>query len=241
MEILSRMSTPIIRLQSADPPEPRSTRIPLAAARRWLAPAESEAGRPGAIEANPATPAVAVFFTQRAFVRCCAHAGSDLDNEMGGWLVGKWRCDRRSSEQFIIIEAILPAPHTRQGSAYLTFTQDTQLALHDALEQRYPGKELVGWYHTHPRMGVFLSSYDTWLHNHFFPAPYQVALVIEPHSASGGFFIRQPDGALDPRRFYGFYELCPASRRSIVHWRNLIDGAPGDSAASHNDGRVDGG
>lgn len=236
------MSTPTIRLQPADPPEPRSTRIPRAGTRRWLAPSENPAEKPGATETDPMAPAVAVFFTQRAFVRCCAHAGSDLDNEVGGWLVGKWRRDKRTGEQFIIVEATLPAPHTRHGSAYLTFTQDTQLALYEVMEERYPGKELVGWYHTHPRMGVFLSSYDTWLHNHFFPEPYQVALVIEPHSASGGFFIRQPDGALDPRRYFGFYELSPAGRRSIVHWRNLTNGPPDDPAAAIlDDGRVDGG
>ena len=46
-------------------------------------------------------------------------------------------------------------------------------------------------------MGIFLSSWDTWLHSHFFPEAWQVALVIEPYSKSGGFFIQQPDGALD--------------------------------------------
>lgn len=111
---------------------------------------------------------------------------------------------------------------TRQGSAYLTFTQETQVALHQTLEERFPKKELVGWYHTHPRMGVFLSEYDTWLHRNFFPELFQVALVIEPYSSSGGFFIRQPDGSLDPRRYYGFYELHNRKRRSVVHWRNIF-------------------
>ena len=235
------MSTPAIRLLPADPPAPRSARIPRGRARRWLAQFENGAAQPGLDEAVPASPAVAVFFTQRAFVRCCAHAGSDLDNEVGGWLVGKWRYDKRSGEQFIIVEAILPAPHTRHGSAYLTFTQDTQLTLYNQMKERHPGKELVGWYHTHPRMGVFLSSYDTWLHNNFFPEPFQVALVIEPFSASGGFFIRQPDGALDPRRYYGFYELCSPGRRSVVHWRNLAAGPPHTSTAAQEGGIIDGG
>ena len=86
------------------------------------------------------------------------------------------------------------------------------MALYEELKERYPDKELVGWYHTHPRMGIFLSEYDTWLHRNFFPEPYQVALVIEPHSATGGFFIRQPDGSLDPRQYFGFYELYQRNR-----------------------------
>jgi proteasome lid subunit RPN8/RPN11 len=170
-------------------------------------------------------PVVSVFVSQRAFVRFCAHAGSDLSNEVGGWLVGKWRADKVTGRQFVVVENSLPATLTRHGSAFLTFTQDTQVALYEALEERFPGKQLVGWYHTHPRMGVFLSEYDTWLHRNFFPEHYQVALVIEPYSATGGFFIRQTDGSLDARRYYGFYELHNRRRRSVMHWRNLYSEA----------------
>jgi proteasome lid subunit RPN8/RPN11 len=159
--------------------------------------------------------------TQRAYVRCCAHAGSDLNNEVGGALAGKWRADAQTGQPFIVIEAALPARHTRQSGSYVTFTQDSLVALHDDLDERHPGKELVGWYHTHPRMGVFLSGYDVWLHQHFFPNPWQVALVIEPYTSQGGFFIPHSDGRLDPRRYVGFYELSKNGRRTVVAWRNL--------------------
>jgi proteasome lid subunit RPN8/RPN11 len=214
MKILPRMTEPAIRLLPTDRLKPRRGHIPIGWARRWRSPLEPT-------ENEMWEPAVTVFVSQKAFVRVCAHAGSDLSNEVGGWLIGKWRADKESGEQFIIVEAILPAPHTRHGSAYLTFTQDTQVALHEELEQRYPGKELVGWYHTHPYIGVFLSEYDTWLHQNFFPELHQVALVIEPYSARGGFFIRQADGSLDPRHYFGFYEIHNRKKRSVVHWRNL--------------------
>jgi hypothetical protein len=70
-------------------------------------------------------------------------------------------------------------------------------------------------------MGIFLSHYDTWLHNNFFPEQWQVALVIEPHKKLGGFFIRQPNGGLDPARYFGFHELEGNPNWSIVHWNNL--------------------
>ncbi len=203
---------------SLTPPEssiPRGGRIPLGRAARWWSPHE----------ANGHETAVAVFISPRAFVRVCAHAGSDLENEVGGWLIGKWRADRLSGEQFIVIEYSLPARETRQGSAYLTFTQNSQVALYNEVQERYPDKDVVGWYHTHPRMGVFLSEFDTWMHLNFFPELHQVALVVEPYTASGGFFIRHPDGSLDSRRYYGFYELNNGRRRSVVHWRNLLSDA----------------
>ncbi len=201
-----------VRLAPLEEATPMGAPIPIRRARRWRSPYEN----PGA------KPCVTVFVTQRAYVRFCAHAGTDLDNEVGGGLVGRWRADPVSGEEFIVVEGVLPARHTRQGSTFLTFTQDTLVALHEELENRFPGKELVGWFHTHPRMGVFLSGYDVWLHEHFFPQPWQVALVIEPHSASGGFFIRQGDGRLDPHRYFGFYELARDGRgRNVIHWNNL--------------------
>jgi hypothetical protein len=77
-------------------------------------------------------------------------------------------------------------------------------------------------------MGVFLSHYDAWLHNHFFPEPWQVALVMEPYSEAGGFFVRQADGVLEPSRYYGFYELEDDTGETTLHWKNLQQAPTGD-------------
>lgn len=206
------MDSLLIKLSPENILEPRAAKIPHTRARRWWSPWEGDGHM-----AN-----VTVFMSQRTFVRVCAHSGSDLGNEVGGWLLGRWRRDRLTGQRFIVIDASLPAGHTRHGSAFLTFTQDTQVELRKQMEVRFPKKELVGWYHTHPRMGVFMSAYDTWLHSHFFPLDYQVALVIEPYSKNGGFFIRQSDGTLDPRLYFGFHELHNKRNRSVVYWRNLL-------------------
>jgi proteasome lid subunit RPN8/RPN11 len=152
------------------------------------------------------------------------HTSSELEYEVGGILVGKWCADSETARQYIVVAAVLPARFTQQGSVFLTFTQDSLVDIHAKIDEEYPGEEIVGWYHTHPRMGVFLSHYDTWLHYHFFPEAWQVALVIEPHTAIGGFFVRQADGVLDPSRYFGFYELDGNTGQSIVHWNNLQPG-----------------
>jgi len=207
-----------INLFPSEETRPRQAYMPDRRALRWRS----------IFESDDQQPVVRVFVTSRAFVRFCAHAGSDLDNEVGGWLVGKWRVNRLSQEQFVVVEAILPARYTHFGSAFLTFTQDSQIWLYNQLQSKYPNKELVGWYHTHPRMGVFLSEYDTWLHQNFFPEIYQVALVIEPHTQVGGFFIQDQHGNLDAHRYYGFYELNHGRKRSVVHWRNLVPESDND-------------
>lgn len=205
------MGEPRLRLLPNEPERVHTSRIPRASARRWRSAYEHEA----------VAPAVHVFMTQRSYVRVCAQAGSDLVNEVGGVLAGKWRLDANSGERFVVVEGVLPAEHTRHGSTYVTFTQDSLVGLNDALEARYPGKQMVGWYHTHPGMGVFLSSYDMWLHEHFFPEMWQFALVIDPHAQEAGFFIRSREGLLDSQRYYGFHELLDSKKRSIVHWENI--------------------
>ena len=45
-------------------------------------------------------------------VRVCAHAGSDLDNEVGGALVGQWRADHSTGRQYVVVEAAIRALHS---------------------------------------------------------------------------------------------------------------------------------
>ena len=207
------MMSPLIHLHPQEKPKAPNSRMPYRHAVAW---------RPNLGGSDGIKPAVSIFVTQKAFLGFCAHALTDLYNEVGGWMLGKWRTDGRSGEQFIVIDTVLPALHTQHGNAFLTFTQDSQVALYNLIQTEYPKKDLVGWFHTHPRMGVFLSAYDTWLHDHFFPEIWQVALVIEPFSNTGGFFIRQPDSRLDPRKYFGFNELVYKKDRSVVDWRNYV-------------------
>jgi proteasome lid subunit RPN8/RPN11 len=194
-----------------DNPVPATASMPLSSSRRWCSLHEE----PGF------EPHIRVFVAKLAYLCLAEHSASDLESEVGGILVGSWSVDAELRQEFIAIETALPARFTRQGSVYLTFTQDSLVNLNAEMDEHYPDKQIVGWYHTHPGMGVFLSSYDAWLHHHFFPEPWQVALVIDPLAMTGGFFIRQVDGILDPGRYYGFHELDGNSGESFVHWNNL--------------------
>src|SRR4030067_1587644 len=94
------MGEPRLRLLPNDPPRVRTSRMPRASALCWRSAFEEQAARPG----------LSVFVTQRSFVRVCAQAGSDLENEVGGVLAGKWRVDGASGEKFVVVEGGVPAP-----------------------------------------------------------------------------------------------------------------------------------
>ena len=184
--------------------------MPLDESLEWVSPYERQVdGR------------VKIFFAQSAYLKCVEHTTSDLDNEVGGVLIGQVRVDPMHTRPYLVIQDILPALHTDSGQTHVTFTQNTLVQLNTELEDRFPGKQIVGWYHTHPKLGVFMSNYDTWLHENFFAEPTRVALVVDPDGEEGGFFCWQTNRRLDPVHYVGFYEMGDVSEDSVVEWNNL--------------------
>src|SRR5208337_2037861 len=70
----------------------------------------------------------------------------------------------------------------------VTFTADTWQHIQVLMDKQYPDLRIVGWYHTHPGHGVFLSEMDVFLHESFFGLPWQAALVYDPRSGEEGIF-----------------------------------------------------
>ncbi len=53
----------------------------------------------------------------------------------------------------------------------------------------YPDKKTVGWYHSHPGLGVFLSGHDLFIQRGFFGDQlWYIALVVDPISKEQGVF-----------------------------------------------------
>ena len=57
------------------------------------------------------------------------------------------------------------------------------------MDQTFAGKRIIGWYHTHPGFGIFLSPMDLFIQENFFYAVEQVAFVYDPLSNKQGLFI----------------------------------------------------
>ncbi|NBX76798.1 MAG: hypothetical protein EBQ92_09605 [Proteobacteria bacterium] len=108
---------------------------------------------------------------------------SELKKEVGGVLVG-----REKGNEAIEILGAVEAKYAEHQAASLTFTHQSWDYIHQVMESKYSGLKIVGWFHTHPGYGIFLSSYDIFIHENFFSLPYQVALVIDPCQEQRGIF-----------------------------------------------------
>jgi proteasome lid subunit RPN8/RPN11 len=110
------------------------------------------------------------------------HARSQSKTEVCGVLIGNERGGK------LRIEASIPGANATQGGTHVTFTQDTWEHIYKIKDSDYPDDRILGWYHSHPGFGVFLSDHDTFIHQNFFSSPQQVAWVYDPHSDEEGCF-----------------------------------------------------
>jgi proteasome lid subunit RPN8/RPN11 len=109
----------------------------------------------------------------------------ELTKERGGFLLGGVY---GQGPQYVVIRHFHPALEAQGNSASLTFTHETWAALTRETERSFPNETLVGWQHTHPGFGIFLSGYDLFIHKNFFSQPWQVALVVDPRRKEIGFY-----------------------------------------------------
>jgi proteasome lid subunit RPN8/RPN11 len=111
------------------------------------------------------------------------HARTSMKAEVCGVLIGNNNEHERMS-----VEACIAGINAAQGGAHVTFTQDTWEHIYKIKDKDFPDLKIVGWYHSHPGFGVFLSEHDLFIQQNFFSNPQQVAWVYDPHTDEEGCF-----------------------------------------------------
>jgi len=110
------------------------------------------------------------------------HARSSPHAEICGALIG------RQSDAGTFVNGAVPGEGAAQGGAHVTFTQEAWVRIHEEKDRKYSGQAIVGWYHSHPGFGVFLSDHDIFIHKNFFSTPGSLAWVYDPQSDEEGCF-----------------------------------------------------
>ena len=110
------------------------------------------------------------------------HCFESEAREVGGVLVGY------STARGPIVVGAIRAERADESLAALTFTQDSWAYIHRVRDRDYADFAIVGWYHSHPRHGIFLSDQDLFIHENFFAGENQIAYVIDPVAGQEGVF-----------------------------------------------------
>lgn len=112
------------------------------------------------------------------------HVFAHPEGEVGGVLVGR----QGPGGRLEIIGAI-PALRAEGHRASVTFTHAAWAEIHTTMERQFRSDQrIVGWYHSHPGFGIFLSEHDLFIHRNFFYDASQIAYVVDPYAATEGIF-----------------------------------------------------
>ena len=121
-------------------------------------------------------------------------------NEIGGILLGRTLPGFRRA---VLVEdfELAPCEHSR-GASYTLSAKDKRLL--GARLARRGGRQVVGYFRSHTRPGMYLDQDDFAVFSAYFPEPGQVFLLVRPSTegpATGGFFFWE-DGEINRRSTY---------------------------------------
>ena len=113
------------------------------------------------------------------------HCQELIPNEAIGFLIGhryRWM-----NKDYVMIIDYLPTDSI--STRYSVKIKEGGIAPYfKKLLKKYNDFQIVGWYHSHPGYGVFMSEVDVKSHKTYFREPYHVALVVDPIRMEYQFF-----------------------------------------------------
>ncbi|MDI9584709.1 MAG: Mov34/MPN/PAD-1 family protein [Acidobacteriota bacterium] len=130
-----------------------------------------------------------VYIHTDALERIIDHVRTQPKREVGGVLVGNFYTSKQ--QRVTEVRAAVDAPDAQGGVAHVTFSPENWGVIHQRVESELPGGSVVGWYHSHPGFGVFMSDQDLFIQDNFFDGEGHVALVIDPRKHDVGVFTWQ--------------------------------------------------
>lgn len=129
--------------------------------------------------------------------------------EMGGFLIGYVK--QQDNRLFIEITDNQLAQESQPGIDKIAFTHQTWKLIDVQMSGKFKGKQIVGWFHSHPGRGLFLSPEDNFINKHFFPYPWQVALVVDPLTKHQQFFQKKEKKMMSS----GFFLYAPKEKLEL--------------------------
>jgi proteasome lid subunit RPN8/RPN11 len=127
-----------------------------------------------------------VCFAEAVHAGIRKHACEDMTVEICGVLVGRWMRD--ADGPFASITEFIRCDSASRKFAEVTFTHESWAEINKEMDSRFQDERIIGWYHTHPNFGIFLSDRDCFIQQHFFGGPGQVAYVVDPVRKTEGVF-----------------------------------------------------
>lgn len=149
-----------------------------------------------------------VYIKQGALETLEDHLASNLRVEQGGILFGNAYEDPNYGI-YVEINVAIPAPATVGSGVHLEFTSDSWQNIISYARSQHPQENIVGWYHSHPNLGVFMSGTDMNTQRAFFYHPWCLSIVRDPVRNSTGYFLGEQARSVMPTIIPGIQQQRP--------------------------------
>ena len=158
-----------------------------------------------------------IYISQPVYKEIHKFTQNKTTNESGGMLIGN--VVEEFGKTNIIVNGFVEAKYCEATPTTLKFTHETWEYVHKEMDKKFPGQKIVGWIHTHPNFGIFLSEYDKFIQENFFKEDYQIAYVVDPIQDIEGFYF-WINGKIE--RCKGFYKFdkMGAKIESDIEFKN---------------------
>lgn len=127
-----------------------------------------------------------IYISQGVYKEIHRFTKDKTTNESGGILLGK--IIEEFGKTNIVIYAFIEAKYCEGTPTTLKFTHESWEYIHKEADKKYPDLKILGWIHTHPNFGIFLSEYDKFIQENFFREENEIAYVIDPIQNIEGFY-----------------------------------------------------
>jgi len=172
-----------------------------------------------------------VYISEPAYARMKKHTDTTNEVELCGVLIGEVQRDPLGF--FLKVDDVIEGEKATNAGAQVTFTHQTWDHINAIKDKEFPKKRIVGWYHTHPGFGVFLSGMDLFIQQSYFNHPFQIAIVVETKQNTEGCFA-WVDGNSTPLTRYWVgnreIELAKGEPKPVDPYRH--EGPPPPSGAA---------
>jgi proteasome lid subunit RPN8/RPN11 len=126
----------------------------------------------------------------------------ERDVEMGGLLIGRVYDLYSDGTQFVVSVEDYVRSDAYKGTA-VSLSMEAQV-WNDARLKARTGQSVIGWYHSHPNLGVFFSGTDRRTQSAFFNHDHCLGLVIDPIRREEMWFIGGNSTALGAKQILGY-------------------------------------
>lgn len=155
-----------------------------------------------------------IYLEDYVYTYLYQYAKTNRGEEKGAVLVGYYT-EELGKKAAIISGAIQFEDLFCEGEVLVTEPQIKEMQ--KKINRYFPDCELMGWMHTQPGYGIFLTTQDIRIHQDYFRESYQSFMIIDPIENAEAFFIWDEEEIKSAEGYYMYYDKNERMQEYMVN------------------------